>query len=398
LAHVEITLSLTTPAFAGGAGKEKTDGIRPPTVKALLRFWWRTMHGHLPPDKLFEAESTLFGSTSRQGLRVVPRGPVRPPDTQVEDAGQPVKAELAYLGYGPVVRVRGEGNRTQVERLPCKTTMRFHLVLPPGGNRDELLKALWLMSAFGGIGSRSRRGWGSVKVTPEGGWGELPDLARTPAALVAGALTRGLAFIFGDDAFGKRGKLPEWTTVSFTAFSRDTELVAGPAFADDMAAHQGAADMLRAERQSLGCAREDPARCQERHGTDHDAVYELARQAKRDRLAGPIEAPKRAAYGLPHPYFLQGLGGDDEQKRASFTILDGNQEGRRASPLFVKVLHASDGYVPLLLWLKAPFLPSGQVKFRTHWRDYEVNPVTDTSSLTSLFNAARAASGWTGVL
>lgn len=111
---IEVTFELTTPAYAGTADTGKTEGLRPPTLKALLRFWWRAMHAELRGDDLFRAEESLFGSTrAGQGLRMVPRGDWGTVRTETPERPSP---QQRYLGYG---RVRDEDPRRHLLRLPA---------------------------------------------------------------------------------------------------------------------------------------------------------------------------------------------------------------------------------------------------------------------------------------
>ena len=40
---IEATFRIVTPMFIGGANQDPSDGIRPPSVKGVLRFWWRAL-------------------------------------------------------------------------------------------------------------------------------------------------------------------------------------------------------------------------------------------------------------------------------------------------------------------------------------------------------------------
>ncbi len=41
---LEATFRIVTPMFIGGADQTPSDGIRPPSVKGALRFWWRALN------------------------------------------------------------------------------------------------------------------------------------------------------------------------------------------------------------------------------------------------------------------------------------------------------------------------------------------------------------------
>ena len=54
-----------TPMFMYGADG-KTPELRPASIKGVMRFWWRAIHGDLPLDKLKKQEDEIFGSTDKR--------------------------------------------------------------------------------------------------------------------------------------------------------------------------------------------------------------------------------------------------------------------------------------------------------------------------------------------
>ncbi len=56
---IEFECETITPMFLAGADG-KTPELRPPSIKGLMRFWWRAMNGHLPLNNLksFTAKKT----------------------------------------------------------------------------------------------------------------------------------------------------------------------------------------------------------------------------------------------------------------------------------------------------------------------------------------------------
>ncbi|MGH8604475.1 MAG: type III-B CRISPR module RAMP protein Cmr1, partial [Gammaproteobacteria bacterium] len=44
LVTLQATYRIVTPMFLGGANQDPSDGIRPPSVKGALRFWWRALN------------------------------------------------------------------------------------------------------------------------------------------------------------------------------------------------------------------------------------------------------------------------------------------------------------------------------------------------------------------
>ncbi len=56
---------LVTPMFMYGEDG-KTPELRPASIKGVMRFWWRAMHGNLSLGELREKESKIFGSTDKK--------------------------------------------------------------------------------------------------------------------------------------------------------------------------------------------------------------------------------------------------------------------------------------------------------------------------------------------
>jgi len=66
--HIEFTCEVISPLILNGAlGKDPE--LRPPAIKASLRYWWRALHGHLSIknlDDLRNKENEIFGSTKNR--------------------------------------------------------------------------------------------------------------------------------------------------------------------------------------------------------------------------------------------------------------------------------------------------------------------------------------------
>ncbi|ATO38850.1 type III-B CRISPR module RAMP protein Cmr1 [Geobacillus thermodenitrificans] len=58
----EYTCEIITPLVAKGADKRMLE-LRASALKGLMRFWWRTLHGHLSLEKLRKREGELFGES-----------------------------------------------------------------------------------------------------------------------------------------------------------------------------------------------------------------------------------------------------------------------------------------------------------------------------------------------
>lgn len=189
-----FTLELLTPAVLGGPYPRRCDPympLRPASLRGLWRYWFRAAVASLLwPEpgqeelllkELRKAESSLFGDTEQRSYFAL-RPPVglRPGrlDRPADNSG------LRYLGYGLF-----EDRDRLPDCLPANQTADVECVLrrlsPP--HIEALLASVWLWSTFGGLGARSRRGWGSVRLKDVKGpgdiaapWRELLQPAATP--------------------------------------------------------------------------------------------------------------------------------------------------------------------------------------------------------------------------
>ncbi|WP_129628468.1 type III-B CRISPR module RAMP protein Cmr1 [Candidatus Oscillochloris fontis] len=163
---------LITPLFGGGVEPRTADPIstvRATEVRGQLRFWWRaTRGGQFGADlsALKHAEDLLWGAASSKEHD-------RPSKVQVEvqvlDAGKPftppdgrpltdMRSAFGYVSF-PL----------QKTDAVVREGVRFRLILSyPTTYQPDLDAALWAWETFGGLGARTRRGFGAIaRETPE---------------------------------------------------------------------------------------------------------------------------------------------------------------------------------------------------------------------------------------
>lgn len=167
------TFSLNTPLFLGGAEPQKgPPELRPPSIKGALRFWWRALAwsrcgGDL--GKIHSAEETIFGAAAGGQasflLRVRPStGNVLPKDQVLQGSdGKAVGIGARYFGFG-LMSAFG-ANAGKLTRPCLKAPFEFTVELISRDPLDKsVIDALKLMGLLGGLGSRTRRGWGSLSL------------------------------------------------------------------------------------------------------------------------------------------------------------------------------------------------------------------------------------------
>jgi len=143
-----------TPMFMYGADG-KTAELRPASIKGVMRFWWRAIHGNSNIKELKEAESLIFGSTkerSKVNIRV------RKKEFKVKKFAE-IKEKFDYLFFSIKMQNKEEP-KEYFEKI------KFEVILSSSDKKalTEASYSFILLSLFGGLGSRSRRGGGSFVI------------------------------------------------------------------------------------------------------------------------------------------------------------------------------------------------------------------------------------------
>ncbi|AEB12639.1 type III-B CRISPR module RAMP protein Cmr1 [Marinithermus hydrothermalis] len=213
----ERTYRLLTPLFGGGVEPRHADpltAVRASEVRGQLRFWWRAVRGWQAQGslkRLLALESRLFGSAGEGGaspllVEVEPleKGKEAHPFEDQPGRGFPrARRDVAhpYLAF-PLQRTKQDSKNYPVRRgVRFRLRLRFPERVGDLDVKEELEAALWAWETFGGIGARTRRGFGALMregsrplgeaeireklraYAREAGWPEgVPHL--TPASLV----------------------------------------------------------------------------------------------------------------------------------------------------------------------------------------------------------------------
>jgi CRISPR-associated protein Cmr6 len=166
------TLTLVSPAFLAGALQGKDDCVlRSATLRGLLRSWWRTLHaGFLPLAKLRDLEGELWGTTVTDGAISLHVEPVSAAQPRQFNFSKPRDSDSVpgrfYLAYGMEGKPRPA--RWYVEPgAQWKLTIVARPAATWSGETvlDQAVMALWLLSEYGGIGAKCRRGFGSFELS-----------------------------------------------------------------------------------------------------------------------------------------------------------------------------------------------------------------------------------------
>ena len=199
-ALVRVRCKLVTPMYGGGVEPGKVDcamPVRPTAIRGQLRFWWRLLYGaRRGPQDVFAEECALWGGISKAGPQAskVSVGVASEP----VESGQMIDAESANVPDYTLVRqgskvVRNpDNNPPGSSRSPEPDSIRRHkgqhahlergdnpLILNAGytftvelrfankiaaDEREQVIEALRWWGSFGGVGARTRRGFGALEV------------------------------------------------------------------------------------------------------------------------------------------------------------------------------------------------------------------------------------------
>ncbi|MCI0392594.1 MAG: type III-B CRISPR module RAMP protein Cmr1 [Acidobacteria bacterium] len=188
---------LITPLFGGGVEPGYADPVtivRGTEVRGHLRFWWRATRGGRFDSlgAMKEAEDLLWGAPSRPDaplhskvqvfVSVVNRGEDKPPfevvkklkkdgSVDLDDRGRPksqlqpnVNVAPAYAAF-PLQPNQQEMRNIGWKSKPLRDRVSFALTLTyPTSDAEEVEAALWAWENFGGIGGRTRRGFGALSL------------------------------------------------------------------------------------------------------------------------------------------------------------------------------------------------------------------------------------------
>lgn len=362
---IKATYRIVTPMFCGGA--EQQAEFRLASFKGVLRFWWRALEWRRLQDltKLRQEEAELFGSSDEgqssflMRLTQPPTGNVIDKNTQLKDGNELVGDGARYLGYGVMEAYGSAKSGKQPAELirPCLAAPdEFGLALRFAGSsatnetrQTHIARALTLAGLLGGIGSKSRKGYGSVTLTKlslndSEAWSVPKTLDEFHSVLLK-ELSRAA------DGSGST-TLPKSELTPLTAFAEGFRIVAIEGRKGESAfklLDRIGREMVRFRSWGRSQNGEHPRvfrtiPSEKNFQPDHDLMR-----------VRPVPAelrethPQRIAFGLPHNY---GSRRQDQVEPANSGL------NRRASPLFVHI-HQAEGSPPIgvLTFLPSMFLP-----------------------------------------
>lgn len=365
---------LVTPAFVGDAlGPAQL--LPPPSIKGVLRFWWRATawsnfrarEGATDASALHDLhqrEAYLFGSAAGdsgggQGVFLfdVIESNLEPLNFYKRNWLATDNPYLPYLlgqglweggkrAYGGQAARRARLTRDPLGEGSFALRLRFKRNVKTE-DIVELARALWIFGHFGGIGSRTRRGWGSVSLSQPIraiGPNRLPTefAPATSVSNLAEQLHAHLPLL---------AKVEQPPFSAFSGLTRCDASISGPK----------AMEALTQVGELFMCYRSFRMNPTPNFRPDHDWLYAV--------LAGysPTDMQKRSIFGLPHNGFLTNRNATEPLLKnrtinvGAVVVGAENVELRRASPLLIHLqkLAGSEQFMVLQTMLTADYLPDG---------------------------------------
>ncbi|NLU33512.1 MAG: type III-B CRISPR module RAMP protein Cmr1 [Wolinella succinogenes] len=357
--EIKATFRIVTPMFLGDWEQGVGDGIRPPSVKGALRFWWRALNWKTAIKQsnndenkalkwLHKEEARLFGAAAGENgggqgvflLKVTQQEMLK--ETPKLQPGQQYLAGqgLWHFRNGLLRQCIARDQKFDIEiRFSNKTN---------DADKKNIGNAILIFGLLGGLGSRARKGFGSLSLESIEGVGDfaIPSNEQEYKSAIKNLVTSDIE------------ELPP-----FTAFSKKTRIDISQKGRDAFTVLNEIGRQMQMYR-SYGHNRNgvhivDSKPAEQNFKNDHDAMLNFSRN---NTL---LFVPRRTVFGMPHNYFFSSTKAnieffpklkpsDDSGRRAS--PLD--ESGRRASPLFIHIHKFSNGEsIGVQALIPSTFLP-----------------------------------------
>jgi len=165
---ITFNCRVTTPMFSGDAFQNAE--IRPTEIKAAIRFWWRAVNHDKDTKSLYKNESKIFGTGGEDSVKSIFSISTTQHDFCLEPLMKKTLRDklggtdrdidiLLYLGFGPISPKQALTKSYIKPGSEFKVSFNFqsgtdsHIV-------DSICQSFVDISLFGGIGGRSRNGFG----------------------------------------------------------------------------------------------------------------------------------------------------------------------------------------------------------------------------------------------
>ncbi len=304
---------IVTPMFLGSAKQEDLARINGASFKGVMRFWWRALNWHTTQGhddnarlkELYANEAALFGKAKDkdnkggQGLFLLKikqhvNETISAVDFPKTDKGS------AFLGYG---LFRSDNDDKHVDKNAWNssdeigfsvTVILKHKIINEK-QIEQLCNVLKVIGLCGGMGSRSRKGFGSLALVHL-------SYQNKPVPFAKSSLQDYKDNLYEFLNQGEDRKPP------YTAISQQTQCRVSQTYTSAIVAHNEIGEM-----------------------------YKTLKKKIKDTQTTFVKGDDRQIFGLP---------------------LDDKDNKRRSSPLFIHIHPIQEQFVILLLYIPATFHPA----------------------------------------
>lgn len=403
---------LITPLYGGGVKPTEADPltvVRATEIRGHLRFWWRAcrggQYGNLADMK--KEEDAIWGKAHKKDDPIVPQEQViqiivEPINQNANEEIEPFKIEQndrgqnqsrydrrtripAYAAF-PLQHSEEEIRQATPPSKKVCTNVNFRLTISFPANRGgDVAAALWAWETFGGIGARTRRGFGALRCTnvQENGQALEIDLPQANREQTQRWIGEKLTTYVVDGVWAPSVPHLKNQGAAFKVVSSSN------ANDDRWVVWNDLIDRLKSFRQrrqpSANPANPNPGR------SEWPEPSEIRRQTDQSLPAHrnpsipdpPIHKFPRAAFGLPIIFQFKDRdkynNPDNPNRDPRQTVLQLKTSERLASPLILKPLACKDGaYIGLAVILAGTEIDENQLILKTRKGKKEEWPVKTT--------------------
>ena len=365
----ELKCKIITPLFMGGA--DFNPELRTQSINGILRWWFRVAGGNIKDEK------RLFGWASDQSNQGLVRLFIKDFDklkTEIFSKEFDQKGNvrndsgLNYLGFSLDQRFKKDNPKPQ--RSYIKESQTFNLIIsfhPKATVEDKkkFFATLWLAFNLGNFGSRSRRGFGSIKITPinNSNINDLYDLSFNPTQNLKDWINQNLNKI--KDYINPTQNALDYLEIYKIEKSNFNQLKNWIEEVQKGREVQNGREKKFLKKQWGKNNINDHMNLLDFMGfllaafrSYRNPDYQNAKnilQNNTNNLQNNTNnlTFERAIFGLPLNFYFSSL-----NKRDTLNAKLKNQTLRRASPLIIKILECNNNYEGIFIVIKSQFLPN----------------------------------------
>lgn len=378
---LKATYSINTPMFAGGANPNEAE-LTPTSFKGVMRFWWRALNWSKirlsrsndaeALKELHKQESRLFGVATNNKREKAGQGACLI-NTLTLSGNKTWQYSSKRNGINYLM---GQGLyhfKDGLSRQALDMNQTFDIEFTVEQDYHEsIIDVLKIIGLLGGLGSRSRHGFGSVTLQ------SLEQKTAQASRYTDISVNIGNAVTAINDLLEKYSCHDNTNSPPLSAFYQDTRIdVISTTNKEALILLNEVGEEEQLYRSYGRNGKVNNQQAERNFSNDHDLIIELS-----DRQYRGVPAhPKRIVFGLPHNYFYSSSG---------LKVDVDSTTGRRASPLFFHVHQTGSQYQLISCFLKSKFLPDdAKIKFSTNRNSAKVNP--DWSVITDFMDRPKFA-------